>query len=219
VSEGSFWPKTWREAVPLAVWTVLIFAAGFETIAALVHGEWIPSIASFIIFIGLMALLLHWHQLKGWLTSINPNWIVAAVITALAAIILSPVVTPPQRTSSPTQPLSYRWAPLNEDEQLSLRISLKTAPKPGPFRVICLSSDCRDLANSFVSVFHGVGWDIGSEIAGLYTTPVGISLYLKDEHDHLLANLIEKATKGRLVVEVRKSDDPRFESLLIGVKP
>ena len=92
MSEGSFWPKTWKEAIPLAVWTILIFAAGFEGIAALVHAEWIPSIASFAIMVGLMAMLLHWNQVKSWLTGINPNWLIGVVSLVLLAIIFSPFV-------------------------------------------------------------------------------------------------------------------------------
>lgn len=89
MSEGSFWPKTWKEAVPLIVWGVLIFAAGFEGIAALVHAEWLSSLASFVLMVGLTAMLLHW---KTWLASINPNWLVGAVIVALIVITFSPLV-------------------------------------------------------------------------------------------------------------------------------
>jgi hypothetical protein len=72
MSEGSFWPKTWKEAAPPIVWGVLIFAAGFEGIASLVHAEWLSSLASFVIMVGLTAMLLHW---KAWLVSISPNWL------------------------------------------------------------------------------------------------------------------------------------------------
>jgi hypothetical protein len=40
MSEGSFWPKTWKEAIPLAVWALLIFAAGFEYIASPPSPSW-----------------------------------------------------------------------------------------------------------------------------------------------------------------------------------
>ncbi len=61
-SEGSYWPKSWNEAVPLVVWVILVFAAGFEFINALVHGEWIPCVVSFAIMVGLLAVLIHWNQ-------------------------------------------------------------------------------------------------------------------------------------------------------------
>jgi hypothetical protein len=89
MSEGSFWPRTWKEALPLIVWGILIFAAGFEGIASLVHAEWISSIASFAIMLGLTAMLLHW---KPWLERINPNWVVGAAIALIMAIAVSPFV-------------------------------------------------------------------------------------------------------------------------------
>lgn len=88
MSEGSFWPKTWREAVPLAVWGILIFAAGFEGIASLVHFEWLPCIASFAIMGGLMVTLIHWDSIR----RTNPNWIVPVACLALLAIMLLPFI-------------------------------------------------------------------------------------------------------------------------------
>src|SRR5216683_6638723 len=87
MSEGSFWPKTWREAIPLLIWGVLIFAAGFEGVANLVHGQWVSSGISFTIMVGLTAMLLHWERLL----AINPNWLVGAVMLVLLGVILSPV--------------------------------------------------------------------------------------------------------------------------------
>ena len=66
MSEGSFWPKTWREAVPLIVWGCLIFAAGFEGIASLVHAEWWPSAASFGLLVAMTTALIHWRQITRW---------------------------------------------------------------------------------------------------------------------------------------------------------
>jgi hypothetical protein len=87
MSEGSFWPKRWKEAVPLIVWGVLIFAAGFEGVAALVHGEWISSVVSFVIMLGLTATLLHW---KAWLEKVSANWLAGAVTALVVAIALLP---------------------------------------------------------------------------------------------------------------------------------
>jgi hypothetical protein len=86
VSEGSFWPKAWKEALPLIVWGVLIFAAGFEGIASLVHGEWISSGAAFAIMLGLTAMLLHW---KAWLKRVSPNWVAGGASVLLVAIAVS----------------------------------------------------------------------------------------------------------------------------------
>ena len=40
MSEGSFWPTTWKEAVPLIVWGVLIFSFGLEFVVNLVEGHY-----------------------------------------------------------------------------------------------------------------------------------------------------------------------------------
>jgi hypothetical protein len=90
VTEGSFWPKTWKEAVPLIVWGVLIFASGFEGIATLVHAEWVPCIASFSLMVGLTAMLIHQAKLKSWLIGVNPNWVVATALVALLLVGASP---------------------------------------------------------------------------------------------------------------------------------
>ena len=89
MSEGAFWPKTWREASPLMVWEIFIFAAGFEGIASLVHGEWVSCFASFAIMLALTAMLLHWKVL---LERVNPNWMAGAAITLIIAIAVSPFV-------------------------------------------------------------------------------------------------------------------------------
>jgi hypothetical protein len=89
MSEGSFWPKTWIEALPLMVWGILIFAAGFEGVASLVHGEWVSSGVSFAIMFGLTATLLHW---KSWLETVNPNWVAGAAVALIIAIAVSPFV-------------------------------------------------------------------------------------------------------------------------------
>jgi len=90
VAEGSFWPKTWKEAWPLLVWGVLIFASGFEGIVTLVHWELIPSIASFTLMVGMTAMLIHREKLKSWLLALNPNWVVPAIIVTILIIGASP---------------------------------------------------------------------------------------------------------------------------------
>jgi hypothetical protein len=90
MSEGFFWPKTWRDAFPLATWTIFIFAAGFEGIASLVHGEWVPSAVSFAITLGLLAMLLHG---RAWLEKLHPNWLAGAIVVLIAALAIWPSIT------------------------------------------------------------------------------------------------------------------------------
>jgi hypothetical protein len=89
--EGSL-PTTWREAVPYVVWVVLILGFGLETVAALVHFEWVRAIVSAIGLVAMMAAILHWKQIRSWASELNPNWIVAALSLLLAGLILSPFV-------------------------------------------------------------------------------------------------------------------------------
>jgi hypothetical protein len=113
----------------------------------------------------------------------------------------------------------YQWPPLTEEETLSIRLALKSFQKHTSFRIICTDKDCKDLASSFVMLFHAIGWTVFADYNTDFNTPVGISLYQKDVTDHQLADIIEKATNGRLKIDVRPSDDARYESLFIGIKP
>jgi len=203
MSEGSYWPKTWKEAIPLSVWGILVFAAGFEGIATLVHGEWLSSIASFVIMVGLTAMLLHWQQLKEWLTAINPNWVVGAVIVTLAAIISLPFIehqnrpflTPPPDNELPNK---YTWETLTADNALSLRIALRSLPKPDNFRVICVDTECRTLALDFISVFNSAEWAPYLDSKTVYNVPSGMVLYQKDINNRTLADTIERRQKDDL---------------------
>jgi hypothetical protein len=89
MSEGSFWPQSWREALPLLVWGVLIFAFGFEGVASLIHGEWWQTIFGFGGMLGLTAMLVYWTRIQK-LKDIR--WLVAASMVALIVVALSPYI-------------------------------------------------------------------------------------------------------------------------------
>src|ERR1700730_3467 len=145
MSEGSFWPKTWKEAIPLILWGTLIFAAGFEGIATLVHGEWLSSLASFIIMVGLMAVLIHWKQ---WLASIDPNWLVGAVIVALIVITFSPFV---EQQRWPFASL-FRAAPAPSADEISDAV-VRKLPKGGT--IVSAPSGAATIATSpYVNPLH-----------------------------------------------------------------
>jgi hypothetical protein len=65
MSEGPI-PRSWSEATPAIVWIILIFAAGFEFISCLVHAEWWPCVASFVLLVVMTAALIHWRQITRW---------------------------------------------------------------------------------------------------------------------------------------------------------
>jgi hypothetical protein len=80
MSEGPI-PRSWEEATPAIVWVILIFAAGFEFISCLVHGEWWPSVGSFILMVGMTAILLHWRQITRWVPLAYAFGVLFIVIT------------------------------------------------------------------------------------------------------------------------------------------
>jgi hypothetical protein len=88
-------PKTPKEWLLAAIWGIFAFAAGFESVVSLVHGEWGPSAAAFVLFLALagVALMLTFSdRLRQWALGISPNWIVGACMTLLLIIALSPYV-------------------------------------------------------------------------------------------------------------------------------
>jgi hypothetical protein len=118
MSEGSFWPTSWREAIPLTVWGVLIFAFGFEgvefLIPAVVHfirgepwtTELLEASVGIVGMVSLTAMLIHGGRIREKFTDIR--WFVAACMFAVAIVTLSPFVEqrrwPFQRAvSAPTQ--------------------------------------------------------------------------------------------------------------------
>jgi hypothetical protein len=92
MSEGSFWPKTWSEAVPLIVWGIFIFSFGLECVVNLVEGNYGRALFSLAGTAGLTAILIHWNQLKARLQTIGANCIVAAFSLLLVTIVFSPYV-------------------------------------------------------------------------------------------------------------------------------
>ncbi len=115
-------PNSPRELVLAAIWGTLAFAAGFEAIAALVHGEWVPAVASFLLFLALMAiiyvLLFGAPMIQQWVR-INPNWLPAACITLLLVVALSPYVEqrrwPFLGSFAPQSPVVIHDPPSTED--------------------------------------------------------------------------------------------------------
>ena len=90
MSEGSFWPKTWREAVPLLVWGVLIFAFGFQGVDGITERDpWKMGIG-FGGMVGLTAMLIHAERIKKNFRDVR--WLIAAGMLALVVVSLSPYV-------------------------------------------------------------------------------------------------------------------------------
>ena len=92
MSEGTFWPKSWAEAVPLVVWGTLVFACGFELVSSVVHGELWPSVYSGIGLFALLAMLIHGKAFVERLNNLDARWLVAAVIVLAFVSALTPYI-------------------------------------------------------------------------------------------------------------------------------
>ena len=224
VSEGGALPKTWKEAIPYVVWVVLILGFGLEAVAALVRGDWLHLLVSAVGLVGLMAMALHWKRLQSWAAGINPNWIVAAFALLLQAAIFTPFVEQQRlpftvNLGNSPSPTGRVWPSLTKDEKSLLSLALNILPKRSHIRIICLTSDCRELAQDFMEVTHNVGWApwFSSSNAFFYE-PYGITLYLKDVNDHSLSDAIEKTTKLK-IDHIEPTIDPNLESIFIGIRP
>lgn len=106
-------PTTWREAVPYVVWGFGVLGFVLEFIAALVHRDWTSLFISGVGGLGLMALALHWKQIKSWAATISPNWVVAVFALLLQAVLMMPFIEQ-QRwpfsaeiSAAPIPPLSH----------------------------------------------------------------------------------------------------------------
>jgi hypothetical protein len=92
MSEGSWLPKTWGEAIPQVFWGVLILGFGLEFCVSILDANYGRALAALVGLLAVLAVLIHQEQLRQRLLNINPNWIAAAFTLFLAAIILSPFV-------------------------------------------------------------------------------------------------------------------------------
>jgi hypothetical protein len=123
-------PKTPKEWLLAAIWGIFAFAAGFESVVSLVHGEWGPSAAAFVLFLALagVALMLTFSdRLRQWAVGVSPNWILGACTTLLIIIALSPYVEQ-QRWPFASQLASLRGPTADEIADAVMR----RQPPPAP---------------------------------------------------------------------------------------
>ena len=82
-------PRSWKEAVPYIVWGIVVFSFGLEGVVALLHGEWLQAITAFGALFAVVAVTLHWQDLKERASSLDARWVVASLFVALIAIPVS----------------------------------------------------------------------------------------------------------------------------------
>jgi hypothetical protein len=92
MSEGSWLPKTWGEAVPQVFWGVLILGFGLELCISILDANYGRALAALVGLLTVLAMLIHQDDIRQRLLKINPNWIAASFTLFLAALILFPFV-------------------------------------------------------------------------------------------------------------------------------
>ena len=92
MSEGSWLPKTWGDAIPQVFWGVIILGFGLEFCVSVLDANYGRALLAAFGLAVLLAMLIHQEQLRQRLMTISPNWIAAAFVVFLAAIVLSPFI-------------------------------------------------------------------------------------------------------------------------------
>jgi hypothetical protein len=110
------------------------------------------------------------------------------------------------------------WSPLTDDQESSLERALRAISKRAPLQIICMSTDCRELAGNFISAFNSSGWQVRAAFSGYPSEPVGLVLFQTDINDHSLADTIETTTRLK-IQRIEPSAMPTGNSLFIGIKP
>ncbi len=148
-----------------------------------------------------------------------PNNSASSVVIPSAEEIAAAVAKKMASQPAPTAPVATGdiWDNLKPTQQLALERALKSLPKRDGFQVICVSTDCKDLATSFLRVLDDADWTpVLTSGNGYYQEPVGLVLYQKDVKDRSLADAIEAAT-GIKVERIAQATQPT-ESIFIGVR-
>ncbi|HXW23626.1 MAG TPA: hypothetical protein VEK73_02675 [Xanthobacteraceae bacterium] len=90
--DGSWWPKSWHEAIPNTVWGILALGFGLDFVTNVIAGNYGHALVALIGLGALIAVLVHRDQFKALLQTLNPNWIVAVFVVFLQVLVLSPFV-------------------------------------------------------------------------------------------------------------------------------
>jgi hypothetical protein len=117
---------------------------------------------------------------------------------------------------------SHRWEPLSLEEGAKLEIALRPLPKQN-VSVICISSDCMDLAYSFLDVFHRLHWEARPDLPILPPTDP-IVLSSANQVSQKIIDAVALATGGRLLMNLdeKKREGGSFDddiNIFIGRKP
>jgi hypothetical protein len=97
---------------------------------------------------------------------------------------------------------SRYWTPLNAEESTKLRSKLRGIAKE-LLSIWCNNDNCRDLAETLQDTFKQASWDEPQIQESIFPLNfVGINIAPETEKTKAIANAIEEATAGRIVVRV-----------------
>lgn len=160
-----------------------------------------------------------WPSRKTLIAAIAVTWVFLAANIGLSIFNR---ISPPSGTGVAGGGVPPRtgkmWPPLTDEQETTLESALKAIPTRGPIRIICISSECRELAGNLIGAFHNAGWEPLAAFSGPYNEPVGIVHYLTNINDHALANAIEKSINVK-IEHIEPTSDPTLESVFVGIKP
>jgi hypothetical protein len=108
------------------------------------------------------------------------------------------------------------WQPLSAEESEALRPALRSIPAATIY-IRCNDERCRALENSFRQVFRDVGWKVDAQ-RNDDPMPDGLSITPGNDAT-AIANAVEVATGGRLVIASGATSPDGAIHLFIGEKP
>jgi hypothetical protein len=94
MSEGPI-PNSWREAIPVVIWVVLVLAFGFlfvESLGQLFEAPVSRAIFAIVAMLGLLAMLIYRAWLLERFKSLSGASVLAAILVSILVLTLSPYV-------------------------------------------------------------------------------------------------------------------------------
>jgi hypothetical protein len=91
-SEGSWFPKTWGEAIPYLVWFVIIVGIGLEACAHLFNRDFWTAGVGFMAMLVVSAAAIYWTRIRASFAALDGRWLVASCLVFIFALAVSPFV-------------------------------------------------------------------------------------------------------------------------------
>jgi hypothetical protein len=225
VSEGSWLPKTLKEAVPHLVWGVLILAFGFVLVESV--GELFPNpvwraVYGFVGMVGLTIMLIFRWWLLDRFKTLSGGSILAAFLVLLVVVVLSPYVEQrvwpfiaPSRSDTTTSAFSN---PLREDTvKWKIAESIRSATIAGQLSAHCHVTIVRlqepyaeDYASDFRRILDVINWKFDERFAA---RPVDKGLTVRGVADEIQSNACARTLAGGIQNDAHTRNGGTFDPL------